>query len=81
MVSAHTGAYIRKVVDEVLGELEIHPTKVVASLTDNGSNMMATFRVQLQGIQGDEEGEEDEGKRWKNKSQMSDSRRARVRSW
>ena len=54
------GAYIRKVVDEVLGELEIHPTKVVASLTDNGSNMMAAFRVQLQGIRGDEEGEEDE---------------------
>ena len=60
MASAHTGAYIRKVVDEVLGEWEIHPTKVLASLTDNGSNMMAGFRVQLQGIQGDEEGEEDE---------------------
>ena len=60
MVSAHTGAYIRKVVDEVLGEWEIHPTKVLASLTDNGSNMVAAFRVQLQVLQDDEDDEEDE---------------------
>ena len=33
---------------------------MLASLTDNGSNMMAAFRMQLQAIQGDEEGDEDE---------------------
>lgn len=55
---AHTGAYIRKVVDEVLGESEIYSSKVVASLTDNGSNMVAAFRVQLHTIQDDEEDED-----------------------
>ena len=42
---AHTGAYIRKVVDEVLDESEIPSTKVSASLTDDGSNMVAAFHV------------------------------------
>ena len=60
MESAHTGPYIRKVVDEVLGEWEIHPTKVLASLTDNGSNMVAAFHVQLQALHNDKDDEEDE---------------------
>ena len=60
MESAHTGPYIRKIVDEVLGEWEIHPTKVLASLTDNGSNMVAAFCVQLQALHNDKDDEEDE---------------------
>ena len=47
---AHIGAYIRKVVDEVLGESEIYSSKVLASLTDNGSNMVTVFCVQLHAI-------------------------------
>ena len=59
---AHTGAYIRKVVDEVLGESEVYSSKVLASLTDNGSNMVTVFRVQLHAIQDDEEDEDKEEK-------------------
>lgn len=47
--------YIRSIVDEVLEEWEIHPSKVIASMTDNGSNMVSAFRVQIQ-----EEGDDDD---------------------
>lgn len=44
--------YIRSIVDEVLAEWEIHPSKVIASMTDNGSNMVSAFR--------EEEGDDDD---------------------
>lgn len=71
---AHTGAYIRKIVDEVLDESEIPSTKVSASLTDDGSNMVAAFHVQLHAIQDDEEDEDKQEKmeEQESKEQVSD---------
>ena len=43
----HTGEKIREVVDKVLDEWGISPSKVLATLTDNGSNMVAAFRPKL----------------------------------
>ena len=71
---AHTGAYIRKVVDEVLGESEIYSSKVLASLTDNGSNMVTVFRVQLHAIQDDEEDEDKEEKMEEQESEEQESK-------
>ena len=60
MKFSHTGSYIRSLVDNVLSEWDIHPDKVIASLTDNGSNMVAAFRMQVQDLSaiGDEQEEE-----------------------
>ena len=44
MPSPHTGENIRDLVDKVLDEWEIPQSKVSATLTDNGSNMLAAFR-------------------------------------
>lgn len=55
MESAYTGPYIRKVMDDVLAEWEIHHIKVRASLTDNGSNMVAAFRVWIQALDNEED--------------------------
>ena len=47
MPSPHTGDNIRDLVDQVLDEWQIPLSKVSATLTDNGSNMLAAFRTQL----------------------------------
>ena len=60
MEFAHTGAYIRSLVDDVLAEWEIDSGKVIASLTDNGSNMVAAFRMRIQDLNDVEEDLEDE---------------------
>ena len=46
--------------DEVLDEWEIYPSKEIASLTDNGSNMVAAFRSQVQTLDDDEDNVEEE---------------------
>ena len=47
MPSPHTGEKICEVVDEVLEEWNISPSRVLATLTDNGSNMLAAFHSKL----------------------------------
>ena len=42
----HTGENIRELVESVLEEWEIPPSKISAILTDNGSNMISAFRPQ-----------------------------------
>jgi len=46
--SSHTGRYIRVVVDHVLTEWDNEPSKIIAGLTDNGSNMVAAFRKKVE---------------------------------
>ena len=62
--SSHTGRYIRDVIDHVLTEWDIEPSKIIASLTDNGSNMVAAFRKKVEanvcGQEGEDEEEEEE---------------------
>ena len=45
--------------DEILAEWDIDPTKILAILTDNGSNMVAAFRAKA--AKGEEEEEDIEG--------------------
>jgi len=51
-------------VDHVLTEWDIEPSKIIASLTDNGSNMVAAFRKKVEanvcGQEGEDEEEEEE---------------------
>ena len=47
MPSPHTAENIRAVIQEVLGEWEVPLGKVSAILTDNGSNMVASFSTAL----------------------------------
>jgi len=42
----HTGENIRELVESVLEEWEIPPSKISAILTDNGSNMISAFQPQ-----------------------------------
>ena len=61
MPSPHTGEKIREVVDEVLEEWNISPSRVLATLTDNGSNMLVAFRPKLTDSSDDDDSElEDE---------------------
>ena len=48
LVTSHTACTIRQSVAEILAERDIHPTKILASSTDNGSNMIAAFKVKLE---------------------------------
>lgn len=57
MPQQHTGENIRELVQSILDEWEIPPSKVSATLTDNGSNMVAAFRPQI--IENDDDGEDD----------------------
>ena len=59
MPSPHTGDNIRGVVDEVLDEWDIHPSKVLATLTDNGSNMLAAFRPQMSDTGSDDDDDDE----------------------
>ena len=59
MESSHTGVYVRMVVDNVLTEWDVQPSKVIASLTDNGSNMLAAFRKKVEDSVGCEDKDED----------------------
>ena len=47
MPPPHTAENIRAVIQEVLGEWEVPLGKVSAILTDNGSNMVASFSTAL----------------------------------
>lgn len=58
MPQQHTGDNIHELVKSVLDEWEIPPSKISATLTDNGSNMIAAFRPQV--VDGDDD-VEDEG--------------------
>ena len=60
MLSAHTGQYFREVVDEVLADWEILPRKVSATLTDNGSNIVAAFRVRVCQVEEDNDEDDDD---------------------
>ena len=57
--SPHTGDNIRELVDDVLDEWEIPHSKVSATLTDNGSNMLAAFRPRV--FESVDDVEEDDG--------------------
>ena len=48
LVTYHTVCTIRQSVDEILAEWDIDSTKILASLTDNGSNMIAAFKAKLE---------------------------------
>ena len=51
---------MRMVVDNVLAEWDVQPSKVIASLTDNnGSNMLAAFRKKVEDSVGCEDKDED----------------------
>ena len=54
LISSHTACTIRQSVDEILAEWDIDPSKILAILTDNGSNMIAGFKERL-----DQEEDED----------------------
>ena len=64
MPSPHTAENVRAVVQEVLSEWEIPSGKVSAILTDNGSNMVASFRQHFQREESEDDkntdGEEDD---------------------
>ena len=62
MPSPHTGENIRSVVQEVLSEWEIPSSKISAVLTDNGSNMIASFRNHFQSEESENSDGEDESK-------------------
>ena len=51
----HTGEHVRELVDEVLREWEIPVSKVVAILTDNGSNMLRAFSTLVQDKESNDE--------------------------
>ena len=48
LVTSHTARTIRQSVVEILAEWDIDPTKILAILTDNGSNMIAAFKAKLE---------------------------------
>ena len=47
------------VVNNVLAEWYVQPSKVIASSTDNGSNMLAAFRKKVEDSVGCEDKDED----------------------
>ena len=47
MPESHTGDNIRVVVQSVLDDWDIHPSKIKATLTDNSSNMIAALRPMI----------------------------------
>ena len=55
----HTGERVRELVDEVLREWEIPVSKVVAILTDNGSNMLRAFSTLVQDKESKESNDEE----------------------
>ena len=57
MPQQHTGENIRELVESILDEWEIPPSKISATLTDNGSNMIAAFRPQI--IESDDDVEDE----------------------
>ena len=60
MPQMHTGDNIREIVETVLEEWEIPSSKISATLTDNGSNMIAAFRPQIVEAEGDDNTEENQ---------------------
>ena len=59
MPSPHTGENIHDLVEQVLDEWDIHPSKLLATLTDNESNMLATFRPKTSDSDVDDNGDSD----------------------
>ena len=62
--SPHTGDNIRELVETVLDEWDIPQSKVYATLTDNGSNMLAAFRPCVLESDDDDEGDVDDSTDW-----------------
>ena len=46
LTSSHTAYTIRHTLDEILAEWDLEPSKILAILRDNGSNMVAAFESQ-----------------------------------
>lgn len=55
LASAHTAYTIRQTLDEILAEWDLDPTKILAILTDNGSNMVAAFKTKAAQLEEEEE--------------------------
>ena len=60
ITGSHTAVNIRTLLDEVLSEWGIYDSKLFATLTDNGSNMVAAFKAHLQDVTGDSDDDDDE---------------------
>lgn len=60
MPQTHTGNNIHEIVKSVLDEWDIPSSKISATLTDNGSNMIAAFRPQILEAESDDNTEENQ---------------------
>ena len=56
ITGSHTAVNIRTLLDEEWG---IYGSKLFATLTDNGSNMVAAFKAHLQDVTGDSDDDDD----------------------
>ena len=54
VTGSHTAVNIRVVLDEILSEWDIGHGEIFAIITDNGSNMVAAFKEQVQLKQDDD---------------------------
>lgn len=60
MPQTHTGNNIHEIIKSVLDEWDIPSSKISATLTDNGSNMIAAFRPQILEAESDDNTEENQ---------------------
>ena len=60
LTTSHTAGNIRSLVNDILAEWDIEPSKVIAVLTDNGSNMVAAFKASFVEAEDDDEDVEEE---------------------
>lgn len=60
MPQTHTSNNIHEIVESVLEEWDIPSSKISATITDNGSNMIAAFRPQILEPENDDNTEENQ---------------------
>ena len=60
LTTSHTASNIRSLLDDILVEWDILPNKISAVITDNGSNMIAAFKADIDHFVAGNEDEEDE---------------------